>query len=78
MFTLKTGRDSYSMVKSYKFSGVSLFVGVLMSCSEEGAGGAPERSHTREFFLKQGLLAHSEQILKCGGGHWICPLCAVL
>ena len=24
---------------------------------------------------KQGLLAHSEQIVKCGGGHWITPLC---
>ena len=24
--------------------------------------------------LKQGLLVHSEQIVKCGGGHWISPL----
>ena len=50
MFSLKTGRDSYSMVKSYKFSGISLFVGVGMSFSEEGAGGAPERSHARGIF----------------------------
>ena len=25
--------------------------------------------------LKQGILVHSEQIVKGGGGHWISPLC---
>ena len=28
--------------------------------------------------LKQGLLVHSEQVGKGGGGHWISPLCTVL
>ena len=42
---------------------------------EQKAANSPVR---RENFLKQGLLAHFEQIVKCGGGHWISPLCAVL
>ena len=41
----------------------------------KGAGVAPERPPAREDFIKQGpkqgLLAHSEQIVNCGGGHWI-------
>ena len=28
-----------------------------------------------ENFLKQGIMVHSEQIVKGGGGHWISPLC---
>ena len=27
-----------------------------------------------ENFLKQGIMVHSEQIVKGGGGHWICVL----
>ena len=52
-----------------------------MSCHGEGAGGAANTLPRGENFpkqgLKQGLLKHSEQIVKCGGGHWIFPLCTV-
>ena len=45
--------------------------------------GQPLAPLTRgEHFLKHGpklgLLAHFEQIVRCGGGHWISPLCFVL
>ena len=43
----------------------------------EGVGGAPERPPGRGKLSKQSLLTHSEQIVKCGGGHWITPLCIV-
>ena len=60
-------------------SGVSLSLGMLMSWSIDAGRvrGAPERPPAREDFIKQGpkqgLLAHSEEIVNCGGGHWITP-----
>ena len=66
-------------------SGASLFLGVLMSQGlvvgrvREGRKSAlPLGENFLKHGLKQGLLVHSEQIVKCGGGHWISPLRTVL
>ena len=37
----------------------------------------PRRENFLKHGLKQGLLKHSEQIVKCGGGHRIFSLCPV-
>ena len=32
----------------------------------------------RENFLKRGILVHSEQIVKDGGGHWVSHFCTTV
>ena len=63
------------------YSGVSLFSGVLMSWGVP-AGTVQEGHKWEEDFLKeglkQGILVHSEQIVKVEGGHWIYPLCTTV
>ena len=48
----------------------------------KGVGVVPELSPARGKFCnigsKTGLSGHSQQIVMCGGGHWISPLCIVL
>ena len=46
-----------------------------MSCRGEGAVG--EEESFVKWALKRGLLVHSEQSAKCGGGHWIFSLFTV-
>ena len=46
---------------------------VMENYCREGVGGVLEREKFLKRGPKQSLLVHSEQIVKCGGGHWISP-----
>ena len=62
------------------YSGVSLILGVLMSrgvITGRVREGCQSVLALGEIFLKRPSV-HSEQIVKCGCGHWITPQCTVL
>ena len=57
---------------------VSLLLGsadVMGNYCWDDAEGAPQGENFLKQGPKQSLLVHFEQIVKCGGGHWISVFC---